>query len=752
MTRAVAVSAEWARWGSTADGVRRMLDCSRGAIGADRYEQVLNRYLAGTPESLPQVIIGWLRYDVSPGSADAGERHVLALVIHDEVSPDDSATAERLGAAVPSGFDSAGRPAPLTRCYFVPFEDLAAGLVSYAELYGTLGAIRLPCERGRLIPADLAGGLPLPDTPLYLAAAAQAAALLLTGRPVCIEGSRDLTVADRLRLLDTAASLLPYGLRSELSAATWVSGTSRKHRFRLYFSSTARTHDNVINLARLDAAPSLDPVADRYLTWLLNGDIEQRRNDLLTAPRVPLRFGDQATAWLDDWTRRPVRRKSSTTQLPRASPTRPSPEQAIRDYADRLLRGDAGRHVDVLQRVLAQGLTAEDQENCRHVIRESRLLRPGLTGSQDALAEFYRVVIPRVFGPRLDYAAVCDIIDCAGIPAGDVLPEPLITVVAGCEFDGRLTQVFAALLELRASGGGRAGSDGLAGALPAVSLVALVAGAGLHLSRPHRDLVWSTLTSQPGLLDPEEARAILLDQRFYSRELVIWTSDNTEEQANTLGRLLRLAYDCPLGRRAVEEIVAHADTVTDALAAAVAMNGGSSLVQRKGRWELRPSDQTGTTTGLRQALFPPRMPGGPGVGTPAPDDTAGGDFPTVDLPAYPGEPAAVAVPVDPGHPVGPAGPLPQQQYEKYASPSGGPSSDRAGEYSRPLAPLAPRAESRPDPQAAPALADRAVWNSGLPGDRRLDGMTAWQMFRTPVLVTMVLAAVVLFFLVLLWVH
>src|SRR5580693_6768026 len=193
---------------------------------------------------------------------------------------------------------------------------------------------------------------------------------------------------DVVQQVDYVASMLPYGLRSELSAATWVSSTAKNHRFRLYFSSAPRPHDMVIDLASLDATRVAGHhAAARYLTWLLDGDIEQHWLDLRSAEPGPLKFGDQTAAWLLDWTGRKRRRHPPGTARqeayqvrqsiaqpaiqasgPRSElPARLSPEQVIRDYADRLLRGDARRDIGPLYQA-TQGLTADDRANCRDAI------------------------------------------------------------------------------------------------------------------------------------------------------------------------------------------------------------------------------------------------------------------------------------------------------------------------------------------------------------------------------------------------
>ena len=70
--------------------------------------------------------------------------------------------------------------------------------------------------------------------------AMRVAALLLTGKPVCIVGADQTVLLERLQFLDTVVSLLPYGMRCRLSASNWASSTLQTHKFRLFFASAPR--------------------------------------------------------------------------------------------------------------------------------------------------------------------------------------------------------------------------------------------------------------------------------------------------------------------------------------------------------------------------------------------------------------------------------------------------------------------------------------------------------------------------------
>jgi hypothetical protein len=60
--------------------------------------------------------------------------------------------------------------------------------------------------------------------------AMRTAALVLTRRPVCVLGAREASVDDRLQFIDTVMAMLPYGIRTRMSAATWTRATFRGHK------------------------------------------------------------------------------------------------------------------------------------------------------------------------------------------------------------------------------------------------------------------------------------------------------------------------------------------------------------------------------------------------------------------------------------------------------------------------------------------------------------------------------------------
>jgi hypothetical protein len=240
----VPVTAEWALWGKEPSDLEyRLLRTSEGAIGHREFEENITRYSPGALHDLPQVTVN--------GFSDRGHRTYLGLAVHSQ--PDHDC------------YDASGREFVTTSYYCVPFEELAAGVISYQVMYESFQGVRLQTIAQKPYRTKLAAARPSLSSELAIRVAAR----LLTGRPVCVLGADKADLSARLRFLDNVASLLPYGIRSQLSAATWVSSIFREHRLRLFFSSAPRdSNDHVVFWGQADRGPIGDDLADIYLTWL----------------------------------------------------------------------------------------------------------------------------------------------------------------------------------------------------------------------------------------------------------------------------------------------------------------------------------------------------------------------------------------------------------------------------------------------------------------------------------------------------
>ena len=243
---AIPVTVEWARWGKTSfDRGYRLLRHSGGALGEEHFNELFTRYSPGTLDRLPQVTASWLLH---------ARRYYIAVATHAE--------------AEAGLYDATGRDVVVTSYFCVPFDQIVPAAISYQVMHAAFRDIQVLPEDGRPITVDLdIPELATPDDHR----AVRVAALLLTGRPVCILGAEQAGLAERLRFVDAVASLLPYGMRTRLSASTWVSSTFRGHKFRLFFAHASRGDgDYVVDWHRPDHTPIGHLYADEYLDWLRN--------------------------------------------------------------------------------------------------------------------------------------------------------------------------------------------------------------------------------------------------------------------------------------------------------------------------------------------------------------------------------------------------------------------------------------------------------------------------------------------------
>ncbi|MGW3362335.1 hypothetical protein ACWDOR_05280 [Streptosporangium canum] len=206
---------EWALEGKRPGGHDdyELLDWSDDRLGPEVFEEIRSRHATGLSADLPQVTIAV----AATREREQVSRHIVLAV------------QEWSGHR-----DATNRKIVYTRWFYVPYQKLAVHRVSYEALYRALAGLPVTPSRPLVVsvpesdPTALAPG---PD-------ARCAAALLLTGRPVCVVGADRVPMIERLRFLDTVAALLPYGMRTRLTAATWTSSTAR-HKIRLSFARHA---------------------------------------------------------------------------------------------------------------------------------------------------------------------------------------------------------------------------------------------------------------------------------------------------------------------------------------------------------------------------------------------------------------------------------------------------------------------------------------------------------------------------------
>ncbi|TDD96841.1 hypothetical protein [Actinomadura rubrisoli] len=216
------ITMEWALW-SERPGARddyTVLSCSRGKLRPGHFKRIITRFSPGTaeaPADLPRVTI--ITVDV------AHEPHIgLAIQTQSDA------------------YDGTGRRIAPTQFFLFPYNVLEGNPLSYYNLYQALHPVSLPeAGEGSLLHVDVPGfnaATVAADLARLGAAPTSVAARLLHKERLCVTGAEQSTTDDRLRYLDAAVSLLPYGYRAKITATTWANGATR-HILRMCFSRRA---------------------------------------------------------------------------------------------------------------------------------------------------------------------------------------------------------------------------------------------------------------------------------------------------------------------------------------------------------------------------------------------------------------------------------------------------------------------------------------------------------------------------------
>jgi len=266
----VLITAEWARWGKqSADSEYRILDHGRGQLSGGNFTEILTRYSPGRLEDLPQVTVSWV----------GSEEPRIGFAIH-ELSPD---------------VDAMGRDIVVTRYFCLLYEQITQPPISYEALYRAFNDCSLPAD-GSLLTLEV----PLLD-PEILAlrvdqTAISAASLLMTGRQVNIVGGKSVKMLQRLQFLDTVAALLPYGMRTRLTASTLASSTW-PHRIRLSFASHALPEAYSVTWGASADISAEENIAHRYHELLMEEPDFTQLINRFTAETRPLTFGIVDRRW-----------------------------------------------------------------------------------------------------------------------------------------------------------------------------------------------------------------------------------------------------------------------------------------------------------------------------------------------------------------------------------------------------------------------------------------------------------------------
>ena len=549
--QAARLTAEWALWGKQeTDRTYRILACSAGDLNAADFEAAVRRYSSGMPDTLPQYLVFWV-----PG-ADGGPEYV-GIAVHEHAAYSRRDPRSR--------FDASGREIVFTRLFCVRYADLAEHGVTFTELVAAAAEHQLPPE-DEIGPVTLLVGLgqsEQPDEPAQppLAPggrrdlAATVAALLLTSSPVCILGAGGVTPEQRLAFIDQVLSLLPYGLRSTLSASTWASSTARDLKLRLYFAtarpgSQARAHH--VRWDQRDAAglPAPESLAARtYLGWLRQTG--SRARFLLIGQTAPLRFI-------------PVDIETMVASLPDDLTV----TDTLEDLAASLAEGDTGAvtaELIRLERHAGSPVSAADRDTLRH-----QVIRRGLLGNHPELKpsvkeRLYRTVLPLAFPLPLTYGGYCEIEDMTGGPPSGTLRS----VLMGLRFASFVPWLLVAKAEPRFSDGELMTALAKEGQ-PAAGLIEHFER-DLELIRPrHRAAVYDFALQH--LRDHgDDPRAYLTRRGYLTSTLAAAFPDDEEAQRVRLEDTLLFVYGPELSRGQIRELLgAPGLNITPALESALA--------------------------------------------------------------------------------------------------------------------------------------------------------------------------------------
>ncbi|WP_030455001.1 hypothetical protein [Herbidospora cretacea] len=245
--RHVTVDYEWALEGKPPGSYNdyEVLSHSDG-LSLGIFDEIRSRYATGATGDQPQVTIAF----AATRQPDEGISYYVVLALQNEWS---------------GHRDGTNRKIYRTRWYYVPYDQLAGQRISYEALYDAfkdLADTRPPTVAVR-------AHAPLPEDDGLYGDATSAAALLMTGKHVCVLGADGVSMIERLRFVDEVAALLPYGMRTRLTAATWVSATAG-HKIRLSFAKHAAEGTHVVAWRQGAPIPAAEPLAREYAA-LLNG-------------------------------------------------------------------------------------------------------------------------------------------------------------------------------------------------------------------------------------------------------------------------------------------------------------------------------------------------------------------------------------------------------------------------------------------------------------------------------------------------
>jgi hypothetical protein len=568
--KTIPVDVEWALQGKTLGRAgARVLACSNDKLSMENFTELLGRFSLGTPDRLPQVSVSYLTSGTGPERV-----YYLGMAIHKWASDMQTDGGELLER------DDDKRPVAVTTYFCAPYQPLAAAAVSYQAMYTELDKIRLGATSGppRHVDFPVRTGL-LPIDSLAM----QSAGRLLTG-PVCVLGAESATVAERLDFIEAVAALLPYGHRTRLTAATWVRSTHRDHRFRLYFSNTARDNhpDHVVYWERseLTSLTPHDDYAYTYDRWLTDTVGQLAALARLTTPRSFSRHEvleslDKIGVHRPEPTERPrYRPVPRILALPPArQDAKLDGEQILRECAAfirRPHRPELNTAIIRLRALARSGTRPEELDRYREIIREYQLFQhdEALGSYEPKLRE---ALFKVAFVPPLSYPDYCLIEDSLGDKSPDQALLRMITDAGMSDRDIQIRAVVYGQLLPESEKDTKRKLDHWY-ALAEVNAAQLINAMADHWHQPwhalHASRIATDFVSRKDCGSPGAIRTVLQYHSFLANLLQALGDDSF--QLSVLTRFLRAAYPNGPGRSDIQQILAkNAEPPSPALLAAV---------------------------------------------------------------------------------------------------------------------------------------------------------------------------------------
>ncbi|MCT9931459.1 hypothetical protein N5079_14660 [Planotetraspora sp. A-T 1434] len=286
--------------------------------------------------------------------------------------------------------------------------------------------------------------------------AISAAALLLTDEPVCVVGGEALPWLERLRFLDTVFSLLPYGMRTRLSASTWTSSTAgrwwtskARNECRLSFTKHAPEGVHSVRWGALTEVSSSRHDAHRYQNLLVD------RCGQPTALIEWLAAGTEPMSFSPDGRARALARLSEFTARDDAATRAISADQftmerLLNECADFLKSRQDGKlaeHLDRLGNMVSrQGgrFFTGEQRRYQEVIAERQLLWTWQDVDDDLLFQLHAVILKVGYGPKLSARNMDEILDGVGSPGRSLLlamlrmpSDAVVRLTLACRLDDK---------------------------------------------------------------------------------------------------------------------------------------------------------------------------------------------------------------------------------------------------------------------------------------------------------------------------